>query len=144
MMRITGTQNAPEFWSSLAKGTSRIGPEAAQPNKPTVSKGMEYIELKPSDLPLSEEITTLRFPKKFVMLTFDHYSGTFDPLLHLLQYQDKMAVYAHDDLLLCRAFPSSLKRASYHWFCSLPKNSLQNFHDVIDAFYNHFASRREF
>jgi len=53
------------------------------------------------------EITTLRFPKKFVMLTFDYYSGTFD-LLHLRQYQSKMAVYAHNDLL-CRAFLSSLK-----------------------------------
>ena len=34
------------------------------------------------------------------MPTFDHYSGTSDPLLHLRQFQDKMAVYAHYDLLL--------------------------------------------
>jgi len=52
-------------------------------------------------------------------------------------------VYAHDDLLY-RAFPSSLKGVTYHWFYSLPKNSLRSFHDVIDAFYNQFASRREF
>ena len=62
---------------------------------------MEYSGLKPSDSPLSGEITTLYFLKKFVMLTFDHYSKTSNPLLHLRQYQDKMAVYAYDDLLLC-------------------------------------------
>ena len=72
-------------------------------------KEMEYSEMRPTDSPLSKEIIALRFPKKFVMPTFDHYSGTSDPLLHLRQYQDKMAVYSHDDILLCRAFPSSLK-----------------------------------
>ena len=77
------------------------------------------------------------------MPTFDHYSGTTDSLSHLRQFQDKITVYAHDDLL-CRAFPSSLKEATYHWFYSLPKNSLRSFEDVTDAFYNQFASRREF
>jgi len=68
-----------------------------------------------------KEIITLRFPKKFVMPTFDYYSGTFDLFLHLRQYQDKMAVYAHDDLL-CWAFPSSLKGVTYYWFYSLLRN----------------------
>jgi len=78
------------------------------------------------------------------MPTFDNYLGTSDPLLHLCQYQDKMAVYTHDDLLLCRAFPSSLKGIAYHWFYLLLRNLLRNFHEVTDAFYNQFASLREF
>jgi len=78
------------------------------------SKGIEYNEWRPTNSPLSRKIMTIRFPKKFVMLSFDHYSGTSDPLLHLRQYQDKMAVYAHNNLLLCRAFPSSLKGIAYH------------------------------
>ena len=69
------------------------------------------------------------------MLTFDHYSGTSDVLLHLRQFQDKMTVYAHNDLLLYRAFPSRLKEATYHWFYLLSKNSLWSFDDVTDAFY---------
>ena len=87
-------------------------------------KGIEYSGLRPSDSPLSGEITTLCFPKKFVMLTFDHYLGTSDPLLHLCLYHDKMVVYAHDNLLLCRVFSFSLMGAAYHWFYSLMKNSL--------------------
>jgi len=93
-------------------------------------KGSGYSGLRPSDSPLSGEITTLRF-SKFLMPIFDHYSRTSYPLLHLRQYQDKMMVCAHDNLLLCRAFPSSLKGATYHWFYSLPKNSLQSFHEVM-------------
>ena len=40
---------------------------------------MQHIGLRPSDSPLPKEITTLHFPKKFVMPTFDHYSGTLTP-----------------------------------------------------------------
>ena len=48
------------------------------------SKGIKYSRLRPTDSPLSREITSLRFPKKFIMPSFDHYSGTSD-LLHLHQ-----------------------------------------------------------
>ena len=37
-----------------------------------------------------------------------------------------------------------LKGAACHWFYSLPRNSLRSFHDLTDAFYNQFASRRKF
>ena len=104
---------------------------------------MECSGLRHTDSPLSRDITTLRFPKKFVMSSFDHNLGTSDPLIHLRQYQDKMALYAHNDLLFYRAFPSSLKGVTYHWFYSLPRNSLWNYHEVTNAFYNQFASWRK-
>ena len=67
---------------------------------------MEYSELRPSDSPLSGEITTLRFPKN-VMPTFNHYSGTSDPILHLRQYEDKTAIYAYATFLVKRSRPVS-------------------------------------
>ena len=86
-----------------------------------------------------------------MMPTFDYYSGTSYPLLYLRHYQDKMIVYAHDDLffahddlLFYRTFSSSLKGVTYHWFYSFPKNLLRSFHDVTDTFYNQFASLKEF
>ena len=45
------------------------------------------------------------------MPSFDYYSGASDSLLYLLQFQDKLVVYTHDDLF-CQVFPSSLK--GYH------------------------------
>ena len=55
-----------------------------------------------------------------------------------------MEVYAHDELLFCRAFLFSLKGVSYHWFYSFLKSLLWRFHDTTDAFYDHFSSRRKF
>ena len=122
-----------EFWGlraslnpevPLHKGHHGSSSEAAQPNEPVVFERDGYNGLRPSDSPLSGEITKLNFQEKFVLPTFDHYSGTSDTLLHLRQYHDKMEIYAHDDLHLYWAFPSSLKGAGYNWFYLLPKNSL--------------------
>ena len=49
-------------------------------------KGMEYNGLRSTYSPLSRKITTFCFLRKYVMPIFNHYSGTFDPLIHLLQY----------------------------------------------------------
>jgi len=80
--------------------------------------------------PLSEEITSCRFLKKFVIPNFEHYLGVTDLIQHFCQYQDKMVVHSHDDALLSCLFPSSLKGAAYDWLYSLPSKSLQDFEDV--------------
>jgi len=59
--------------------------------------------------PLSEEITSHRFLKKFVIPSFKCYTRVTDPVQHIQAYQLKMAVHPHDDCLMCRVFPSSLK-----------------------------------
>ena len=47
------------------------------------------------------------------MSNFEYYSEAIDPIHLLRQYQDKIAVNSHDNLLLRRVFPSSLKGAAY-------------------------------
>ena len=118
------------------------GPGAAQLSESAVFEGNGVQRVETSYSPLSKEIITLRFPKKFVMPIFDHYLGTSDPFLYLYQYQHKMTVYARDNLLLYRVFLSSLKGVAYHLFYSLPRNSLQNFHDVTDTFFNQFFLKK--
>jgi len=100
--------------------------------------------LRTSDSQLSEDITSHRFPKKFIMPSFECYYMATDPIQHLRQYQDKMAVHSHDNLLLSRVFPSSLKGASYDCFYSLLRHSLWSFEEVKHAFYHQYASRWEF
>ena len=63
--------------------------------------------------PLSEEISSHHFRKKFMMPSFEHYSGATNPIQHLRQYQDKMVVHSHEDAFLSRVFPSSLKGTAY-------------------------------
>ena len=61
------------------------------------------------------------FPIKFIMQSFEYYSGATNPIQHLWQFQDKMAVHSHDDLHLSHVFPYNLKGAVYDWFYSLPR-----------------------
>ena len=110
----------------------------------TSSHEMDSYDLKISSFPFSEQITTHRFLRKFVMSSFDLYSGAIDPIQHLQHYQDKMVVYSHDELLMSRVFPSSLKRVTSDWFYSLPSHSLRDFEKLKQVFYNQFASSREF
>jgi len=77
--------------------------------------------LSTCDSALSDEITSHRLLKKFAMPGFECYSEATDPIQHLRQYQDKIVVHSHDDLLLSRAFQSSLKGAAYNWFYTLPR-----------------------
>ena len=67
------------------------------------------------------------------MLSFECYSEATYPIQHL-QYQDKIAVYSHDNLLLSHVFLSSLKDAAYDWFYSLPKHSLWSFEEIEVGF----------
>ena len=62
---------------------------------------------------LFEEIISRCFPKKFVIPSFEHYLGATNLIYHLRQYQDKMVVHFHDDVLMGRVFPSSLKGFTY-------------------------------
>jgi len=55
-----------------------------------------------------------------------------------------MTVYSHDDLLMYRVFPSSLKGVALDCFYTLPSWSLRSFEEVSDAFFNQYASRQEF
>ena len=55
-----------------------------------------------------------------------------------------MTVYSHDDLFMSRVFPSGLKGITSDWFYSLSSHSLGDFEEVRQAFFNQFASRREF
>ena len=77
------------------------------------------------------------------MSRFEHYSGATDPIQHLRQYQDKMAVHSHDDLLPSLVFSIQSQRHRYDWFYSLQRQSLWNFGEVKHAFYHQYTSRRE-
>jgi len=99
--------------------------------------------LRTSDSPLSEEITSHHFPKTFIILNFECYSGATDPIQYLWQYEDNMTVHSHDDLLLGCVFPSSLKGAAYDWFHSLSRHSLRSFEEVKHIFCLQYTSRQE-
>jgi hypothetical protein len=54
-----------------------------------------------------------------------------------------MDMYSHDDRIMCRVFPSSLKDVASNWFYSLRPNSLHSFDEVTRAFVDQYISRKE-
>ena len=137
----SGSYKAPKV--SCIEGIEEIIRKRIEDASQHFRKEAEPCGLRTFDSLLSEEITSHRFLKKFVMPSFECYAGAIDPIQHLCQYQDNMVVHFQDDFLMSRLFPSSLKGAAYDWFYTLPRQSLWSFEEVKQVFYHQYASRRE-
>ena len=61
-----------------------------------------------SKSPFTRGIEKAKFPRRFHQPTFTMYNGQTDPVEHVSQFKQKMAIHYQDEALLCRVFPSSL------------------------------------
>ena len=72
-------------------------------------------------------IEKAKLPRRFHQPTFAMYNGRTDPVEHVSQLKQKMAVHSQDKALMCRVFPSSLGPMSMRWFDGLRTNSISSF-----------------
>ena len=72
------------------------------------TKVMKKVLSQISKSPFTRGIEKAKFPKRFHQPTFTMYNGRTDPVEHVSQFKQKMAVHSQDEALLCRVFPSSL------------------------------------
>ncbi|XP_059635524.1 uncharacterized protein LOC132277692 [Cornus florida] len=84
--------------------------------------------------PFTNEIERVARPKKFMMPKFIKFNGTGDPLQHLNHYTLEMTLEAHNDLFMCKIFPSSLTGVALEWFKNHPCKSIPNFESLCVAF----------
>ena len=68
------------------------------------------------------------------------YNGRMDPVKHVSQFKQKMAVHSQDEVLMCRVFPSSLGPMPMRWFDGLRKNSISSFKKLIQSFCSRFIT----
>lgn len=68
------------------------------------------------------------------------YNGHTDPVEHVSQFKQKMAVYSQDEALLCRVFPSSLSPIPMRWFDGLRTNSISSFKKLTQSFCSQFIT----
>ena len=61
-----------------------------------------------SKSPFTRGIEKAKLPRCFHQPTFTMYNGHTNPVEHVSQFKQKMAVHSQDEVLLCRVFPSSL------------------------------------
>jgi len=88
----------------------------------------------------TERIMKVQMPREFkVVAAIEPYDGTADPLKHMDEFQTAMTFQEEEEAIICRAFPLTLKKVARQWFASLPRNSIDNWHDLSEKFKLHFT-----
>ena len=93
-----------------------------------------------SKSPFTRGIEKAKLPRRFHQPTFIMYNGRTNPVEHVSQFKQKMAVHSQDEALLCRMFPSSLGPMPMRWFDALRTNSINSFKKLTQSFGSRFIT----
>ena len=88
-----------------------------------MSKALNQI----SKLPFTRKIEEARLPRRFHQLMFAFYNGRIDPVEHVSQFNQRMAVHSKNETLMCKVFPSNLGPVAMRWFNGLKTNSIDSY-----------------
>ena len=84
--------------------------------------------------PFSGDIERAPIPSRFTKPLFNFYDGKKDLVEHVSHYIQMMYLHSHNDALMCKVFPSSLKPIALKWFNGLRKASIHSFVELIQEF----------
>ncbi|XP_030970150.1 uncharacterized protein LOC115990455 [Quercus lobata] len=101
-----------------------------------MSKALDRI----SQSPFTRRIEGVELPRWFHQPTFAIYNGQTDPVEHVSQFNQRMAVHSRDEALMCKVFPSNLGPMAMRWFDSLKPNSINSFKQLTQAFSSRFIT----
>ena len=93
-----------------------------------------------SKSPFTWGIEKAKLLRHFHQPTFAMYNGRTDPVEHVSQYKQKMAVHSQDEALMCRVFPSSSGLMPMRWFDGLRTNSISSFKKLTQSFCSRFIT----
>ena len=93
-----------------------------------------------SKSPFTRKIEGIELPRGFHQPTFTMYNGRTDPVEHISQFNQRMAVYSKNEALMCKVFPSSLGPMAMRWFDGLKLNSINIFKQLAQAFGSRFIT----
>ena len=93
-----------------------------------------------SKSPFTHKIEGTKLSWHFHQPTFLLYNGRSDPVEHVSQFIQRMAIHSKDEALLCKIFPSNLGPVAIRWFNSLKANSINSFRELTQAFGSRFVT----
>ena len=93
-----------------------------------------------SKSPFTRKIERAKLPRCFHQPTFLLYNGQSDPVEHVTQFNQRMAVHLKDEALLCKIFPSNLGPVAMRWFKGLKANSINSFRELTQSFGSRFVT----
>ena len=80
--------------------------------------------------PLGQHILDYEPPRGFSIPSFTTFDGSTNPFDHMFHYNKEMALYASNDLLLCKVFSTNLWGSTLDWFHKLPRYSINSFNEL--------------
>ena len=80
-----------------------------------------------SQSPFMRRIEGAELPRRFHQPTFAINNGRTDPVEHVSQFNQRMAIHSKDEALMCKVFPSSVGPIAMRWFDNLKQNSINSF-----------------
>ena len=101
---------------------------------------MKKASSKISKSPFTQGIEKAKLPRQFHQPTFAMYNGRTDPVEHVSQFKQRMAIHSQDKALMCRVFPSSLGPMAMRWFDGLRTNSVNSFKKLTQSFCSRFIT----
>ena len=101
-----------------------------------MKKALSQISKSPS----TRGIEKAKLPRRFHQPMFTMYNGRTDPVEHVSQFKQKMAVHSQDEALLYRVFLSSLGPMPMRWFDRLRTNSISSFKKLTQSFCSRFIT----
>ena len=106
------------------------GPSRRGLSNDVISKALDQI----SKSPFTRKIEEPRLPWQFHQLTFILYNGRTNPVEHVSQFNQRMAIHSKNEVLMCKVFLSSLGPVAMRWFNDLKTNSIDSYKQLIQAF----------
>ena len=76
------------------------------------------------------KIERAKLSRWFHQPTFTIYKGRMDPVEHVSQFNQRIAIHSKDKALMCKVFPFSLGPESIRWFNDLRANSIDSFKEL--------------
>ena len=93
--------------------------------------------------PFTEWIMDEPKPKDFVVPSFKQFDGKSDPVDHIFNFKQKMALETRNEAILYKVFSTTLFRPALAWFRRLPEKSMNSFEDLCTQFIKQYNSNRQ-
>ena len=90
--------------------------------------------------PFTQEINKAMPSEGFKLPTMNVCNESADPIDHLEMFRTSMSIQGAGDAILCKDFPTTLKKAARSWFSSLPPRSICTFKDLWEKFVSQFVN----
>ena len=105
-------------------------PEERRPRNAAMD-AMSHTLRRAARSPFSDDIEWAPMPGKFTCPPLNSYDEKTDPMEHVNHYIQMMSLHTHNDVLICKAFPSSVGPTALRWFNGLQKGSIHSFAKLI-------------